>query len=453
MSTPQPSRRRVLLVSPEVVGARMAGPALRFWHMASVLARHHDVTLAVERGTDIRSDAFDVVTFDRSSLRRMAAAADVVIIQGYVLYYFPEAHPPSGALVVDLYDPFHIEAFNVFSEEAAERRRLLALSSVDVVRHQVGVGDFFLCASERQRVFWLGHLAVLGRLTPLLHDHDPTFRNLIDLAPFGVGDEPPAPGPALFKGTVMPAEGQLLLWAGGIYDWLDPLLVVRAFAAIHGDHPDAHLVFLGMGHPNPATPPQKAMTSVRNLVRDLGVPRVHFHGWIPWAERGSLLVEADIGVSAHPRSLETLLSYRTRLLDHLWAGLPTVATGGDELASAIEQTGAGLVVEPGDVDGFAKALASYLEDRPARSAAAAAARRLGADMSWERQLRPLLAFCAEPRLTALRDMPADASPPHDFQWTHLARRAWDYVAAGEYRMAWNRLDAHARRFVHDRRQR
>ena len=56
---------------------------------------------------------------------------------------------------------------------------------------QLERGDFFLCASERQRHFWLGHLTALGRLTPSLYDNDPTVRSLLAVAPFGLPGKPP----------------------------------------------------------------------------------------------------------------------------------------------------------------------------------------------------------------------------------------------------------------------
>jgi hypothetical protein len=39
-----------------------------------------------------------------------------------------------------------------------------------------------------------------------------------------------------------------------------------------------------------------------------------------------LLREADIGVSLHREDVETRYSFRTRVLDYLWAGLPIITT-------------------------------------------------------------------------------------------------------------------------------
>jgi hypothetical protein len=42
-----------------------------------------------------------------------------------------------------------------------------------------------------------------------------------------------------------------------------------------------------------------------------------------------------VGVSTHRDHLETRLSFRTRMLDYIWAGLPIVCTDGDHFASLV----------------------------------------------------------------------------------------------------------------------
>ena len=65
------------------------------------------------------------------------------------------------------------------------------------------------------------------------------------------------------------------------------------------------------------------------LAEELGLrDRVVFFnfGWVPYAERGRYLLEADVAVSAHFDDIETRFAFRTRFLDCLWAGLPVVTT-------------------------------------------------------------------------------------------------------------------------------
>ena len=79
-------------------------------------------------------------------------------------------------------------------------------------------------------------------------------------------------------------------------------------------------------------------------------------------DRAGYLRDADIGVSTHLDHVETAFSFRTRLLDYLWAGLPIVATRGDSFAPLIDERGAGCTVDAQDVAGLEAALEAILLD-------------------------------------------------------------------------------------------
>jgi hypothetical protein len=130
------------------------------------------------------------------------------------------------------------------------------------------------------------------------------------------------------------------------------------------------------------------------LARELGLEgrRVHFHdGWVPYAERGAWLLDADLGVSAHPAHLESRFAFRTRIVDYLWAGLPVVTTGGDALGELVRARGLGRTVAPGDAEAFAAACAQLLDGGAA--AERAAARTVAEELRWERVVEPLREFC------------------------------------------------------------
>ena len=52
----QHSRPRILVISHDVVGRRMAGPGIRAWQIARVLAAHGQVTLVAPWPIDIAAD-------------------------------------------------------------------------------------------------------------------------------------------------------------------------------------------------------------------------------------------------------------------------------------------------------------------------------------------------------------------------------------------------------------
>ena len=106
----------------------------------------------------------------------------------------------------------------------------------------------------------------------------------------------------------------------------------------------------------------------RALADELGLTGTHvfFHEWIDYDARQNFLLESDIGVSTHFDHVETAFSFRTRVLDYLWAGLPTVVTEGDVLAELITEHDAGAAVPAEDVD----ALELALDDHARRSRSA-----------------------------------------------------------------------------------
>src|SRR5258708_27001703 len=71
-----------------------------------------------------------------------------------------------------------------------------------------------------------------------------------------------------------------------------------------------------------------------------------------------MFVEADSGIRLPRDDIETRFSFRTRVLDYLWAGLPVVTTRGDSMADLVANHDLGAVVEYGDVPGLTLALQS-----------------------------------------------------------------------------------------------
>ena len=120
------------------------------------------------------------------------------------------------------------------------------------------------------------------------------------------------------------------------------------------------------------------------------------HDWVPYERRGDWLLEADIGVSTHLDHVETAFSFRTRVLDYLWAGLPVVSTAGDAMADLIDAHGLGATVPAGDPHALASALGDLLDDADRRESCRTAVAQLAATFRWSVSLEPLVRFCGSP---------------------------------------------------------
>jgi glycosyltransferase involved in cell wall biosynthesis len=271
-----------------------------------------------------------------------------------------------------------------------------------VLNQQLGRGDFFLCASEKQRHFWLGQMAAVGRLNPANYDADSSLASLLAVVPFGLSPTPPRRTRPALRG-VIPGIGEtdkIILWAGGVYNWFDPLTLVRAVDQLRHRRPDVRLFFMGMRNPNPHVPEMKMPAATRQLADSLGLTGKHVFfndEWVAADDRQNYLLDADVGVSTHFQHVETTFSFRTRMLDYLWAGLPIVATGGDTFADLITAEGLGVEVPEQDVDALTVALERALYDEEFAASARDAVARVRGEYTWDRALQPLLEFCRAPR--------------------------------------------------------
>ena len=398
-----PGSQRIVVATADTLKEQMAGPAIRAWQIASALAVDHDVQLVTTSECELTSPDFVVrkVATD-AEVRQLEAWCDVLFFQGNVLDGHPFLQQSAKVIIVDLYDPFHLEQLEQTREHDPEQRRLVVGNSVAEANKQCLRGDFLVCASEKQRDFWLGHLAALGRLNTVSYDDDPTLRGLIDVAPFGISADPPVRTRAAIKGVVpgIDADDKVILWGGGIYNWFDPLTLIRAVDVLRTRRTDVRLFFLGMQHPHPHVPEMRMSFAARQLANDRGLTGKHVffnEEWVRYDERANYLLDADIGVSTHLDHIETAFSFRTRMLDYLWASLPMVCTRGDVFASLVDAKQLGLTVEPNDPEALADALERMLSDGAFAQQCRDNLAELAPSFHWSVVLAPLVQFCRVPR--------------------------------------------------------
>ena len=395
-------RSRVLVATGDSLRPAMAGPAIRAWNIALALSREHDVQLVSTTACDgLSHPDFPVYKADAHDLHRLVAWADIIVFQGFVMFEHPVIRASSKIVVADIYDPFHLEQLEQARDADEDDRRKIVQSATDVLNEQLARGDFFTCASAKQRDFWLGQLAAMGRINPLTYDADETMGELISIVPFGVSDAPPTKTRGVLK-DVVPGIGRddkVILWGGGIYNWFDPLTLLHAVDKLRARLPNVKVYFLGLKHPNPHVPEMRMAVATRRLADQLGLTGTHAffnEGWVEYDDRQNYLLEADVGVSTHLDHVETEFSFRTRILDYLWAGLPVVATAGDSLAHLIEARGAGATVAPGDVDALEAALYELLSDDELNARCREHSAALAEEFRWSKALTPLLEFCRAP---------------------------------------------------------
>ncbi|MGM0365703.1 MAG: glycosyltransferase [Actinomycetota bacterium] len=401
-------KRTLLIITSEVVSREMAGPAIRVWNFARVLAEHMNVILAVPNDSDLEPDNFTVKKYtDEASLKSILEEADIVLTGGTTFSRYATIKESDKYLVMDIYDPYNLAVLAEYKNEPMEKRLKVHKLVHYNLNEQFYYGDFFMCASERQRDFWLGMAAALDRVNPYSYQQDPTLKKMIEVVPFGLPSEKPMHTRQVLKGVVegIGPDDFLILWGGGIYNWFDPLTLIKAMAQLGQERQDIKLFFMGVKHPNPEVRELQLVTESVNLAKKLGVygKNVFFNfGWVPYEERQNYLLESDTGIITHPEQIETRFSFRTRMLDYLWAGLPIISTEGDSLSEFIQKKDLGLVVAAQDTKGLRDAMVRLADDKDFYQKCRENIEKIVPEYRWEKVCRPLIDFCRDPIYSAYR---------------------------------------------------
>lgn len=399
---------RVLIVANDVVATRMAGPGIRCFELGRELAKAgHQVTLVGVGATDLASESFQIVPrLSHADLDQLARTQDAILLEGIALVRYPSLRSVPVPLIVDLYDPFPLALLEQEAHRPLPQQERESVEVRKVLRELLRGGDFFLCASEVQRDLWTGALLEAGRITPRTWAQDSSLRQLIDVVPFGL----PGVVPEGERGQRQLPVGDLsvddvvLLWGGGIYNWFDPLTLIRAVGLAVEQAPRVKLIFMSTDHPNASIPERMWMPArARQLSDELELTDSHVffnHEWVAYSERSRWLLASDCGVSTHFDHAETRYAFRTRMLDYLWCGLPIICTGGDRFAQLVAERDLGWVVPPDDVDALAKAIVEMATDPDRRRAISLRVTEVASDMTWTQVSAPLRRFLASPVLAA-----------------------------------------------------
>lgn len=382
-------QQSILLLCPDVISARMAGPAIRYWEFANALASEHTVTLAAPNliSNDIQLEKVNIIQHHIHNITQLIEQHDIIIFQGYILENYPQLRHCHKILVADLYDPIPLEGL----EQKPDSTHPIT-EQVRVINDQLKYADYFLCANERQRDLWLGHLLSLGRInTATYHE----IQQRVVTIPFGLPDTPPQLQQHGLRTQQELSNSFILLWGGGIWEWFDPLTVIRAVHHLLPRYPQLKLIFLGTQHPNPTIPTMPMQQQALDLANELGIAGtavIFQSGWVNYDQLADYLLDADVGVTAHFNSLETHFSFRTRVLHYLWAGKPIIATQGDVLADAIIQHNAGIIVDYQDEMGWVNAI-EQLHDPQRYALYQAGVQQLAQQYIWSKVTAPLCNIC------------------------------------------------------------
>lgn len=257
-------KNKVVLLSQDVIGKKMAGAGIRYFELAKTLSKKHDVILLTPNEPDLTA-SFPIERYAFHRFRKLLPYVKVILSQRLSPTLGMLTKLYRTAFILDAYDPEPFEYLELSKSDSlyAQTRRLRRC--LHRLKFGFQLADGMICANEKQKDLWLGF--VMGRygLTPEMYSNS----SFIQVVPFGMSSTPPkASGPSLRKQYRIPDHGKLLLWGGGIWDWFDPLTLIKACNLLNKKRKDIYLCFLGIQHPSPTVPAMQMTQQAIDLSKE-----------------------------------------------------------------------------------------------------------------------------------------------------------------------------------------
>ncbi|HSP17449.1 MAG TPA: glycosyltransferase [Thermoanaerobaculia bacterium] len=353
----------VVVATRDVVGTRMAGPGIRAWHLARELRKIAPTTLIARFEDPLPSDGVRLV--DRESDDARTAMREATVLIGQPARGFRRRR--SGQRIVfDLFDPTVLELRELYGQLPSLRQRVHLAAEWSRLCEALMTADLLICAAAVQRRFYES-----------LQSCDAPWIEV----PFGVDfDE---------TGSCAKPQANVVVWGGGVWEWLDPKTAVDAIVQLNADGLPCKLLFLGRSRPNRDLIDRRRDDRFDELLQRGGGLVSVSADWVPYRERLSWLRSGKAAIMLHRATAEAEYAIRTRLFDAIAAGIPVIATERGFAADLVESEGLGIVVPPEDARAVAGAIRRLLMDDVFRSACVMNLERVRPRFAWEVVTRPL----------------------------------------------------------------
>ncbi len=331
---------KILVLTDDRIGPTMAGSALRAWEIGCALAKKdHLVRICAASGSNRPSQPGPEIIE-----KPPWAWAEAVIAPVWSLP--PRAFLGRHILVADGATPLLAELEAMPRSAEILRRKRTAAARLPLVAARA---DAVLAAGKAQIEWWEHRL----------HSHRPETP-ILDL-PFGIPDQ--RPPPERDEIPDLERDWAVVLGWGGVWPWLDLETLLEARALLG----DARLSIVVPTARRPGAVNHgysRADLGVAMGRHGLEAPQViALDTWIPYHERHRILHRTSVIAVLHKAGREADLSFRTRAMDGVWAGVPLVLSEGGEVARIVEKNGWGGIVPPGQPEALARLLEFVLSEK------------------------------------------------------------------------------------------
>lgn len=372
------SLKRILVISGDVLplpGFPTTGAGLRAWGLGKGLeSRGHEVVfsmpaLYLDKGIEVPKSIADYV-WAIGGVQRVVQRVQPDVV---VFCHWPSVQIPKKLdipTVLDFHGPHLLEReMQGYSLRAANiQEKITAIRKV----------DFFTCAGEKQRLYFLSWLVAAG----------------IDLSEDVIASIPVSLSPDLPDHRWTNTE-PTFVYGGVFLPWQDPFNGLEVLVETIRDRDRGRLKFFGGRHPAYLIGNLERFDALVTQLRCS--PRVRLEGMVDHDRLIHEYRRAHVALDAMARNPERELAFTTRTVEYLWCGLPVIHQDYAELSRYIAEYEAGWIVDPEDRGTIRKAVEEVLNcPEEVQRRGGNAQRLVREQLTWDRTIEPLDAFCRAP---------------------------------------------------------
>jgi glycosyltransferase involved in cell wall biosynthesis len=353
----------ILLVTKEFIGEKMNAMGIRYFEFAKFLSLKYEAVLLAPSFDALKGEHnFRFIKYTMGQLIINIYKSDILIVTNphpLILFF---ANFFRKKIILDLYDPIPIENLELI--DAFSMKKKIALYSIFIswVKIQIKYSHYYICANDRQKDFWLGFFAALGKLNPKSYSFGKEGEGLISLVATGLRDSTISRSRVALKKAIPSIldSDKVLIWAGAPNKWFDTRSLILAMSEVSKIRGDIKLVFMGG-----KAEKNNILKEDIKLSESLGLTGkiIYFiNEWVPYDKVSDYYAGADMGISLHFLNLESRFSIRNRVIGYLGAGLPVIITEGDSLSCFVEKNELGIVIGEKNTDELVRAIIKLADD-------------------------------------------------------------------------------------------
>ena len=277
-----------------------------------------------------------------------------------------------------------------FLYSSGEFRDFIWREYLQKFRNALKLGDFFICDNERQRDMLLGSLYTLKQHDfRLFSDQgDVSLNGLVQVVPWRSNKLAITPNCKQIPLMGICENDFVLLWGGGIWEWFDPLTIVKAVKRIIANGFSNLKVIMCSKYVEREESKEKKYMEVYNYCKKNKLLNsvVKFSGWLSYKDYEKLLSVSNVGITAAYDGLENHFAARIRVLEYLRAGLPMIVTKGDVFSDVVKEKQLGEIVAAEDVEGWVNAITNLMINQKLYKSIRENVKKYHLEMSWEKSV-------------------------------------------------------------------